>query len=526
VQNLQYELDHTVEFTINGFVKSIDKIRITNTGAATQSLPPVTIGYPVRYGNNSLETVVSSPFEITLSRNNTAAETFVTLTFEGAPSISPGAHIEVSVSTVYGKILELTGGNAYQVLLTVIPSFRPRLDFVNSTLRFPTGSSLTGEIFGMTPRSTSEGLIVNGLFVEEEANIPRTLINIVNMPQDVKIVRMEYAEARRVIRISTDLSVTVSDTIVVTNLDSMAVEKLRFAFLEPTGSTVTFGPSVDPPLARPRQTGHSRGEVNLLTGLGTSVTDSRTLTFSYESSILKDSERGSHVVVPLTPPIDGLVSEYEIEVEADDGVELAGEDRIRIVNASSVDSGSISFSVRPKAFWASWSGFPVASVLFVISLLVGVTLTSFVQKGGMPGRGKPAGTGIGPLVEEKIGEVSQILEELRDPDASKLGPNDISQARRSIESVRSIYSSRVGEFSRQLHLNRPDLAGRMKEMTDLDKEYDKAVSDYLTTIDRYVARKSGPEVFRQQASAHSKRVRRLGESLLSSATDIQRLTTS
>jgi len=527
-QNLQYDLDHTLEFSINGFVKSVDRIRITNNGAVPQSIPPMTIGYPIGYGNNSLEAVVSAPFEVKLTKNQADRETFLTLTPSRSQTIEPGAVVVVSLSMIYRKIMELTTGSTYSAFLTIIPSFKPALSSVNSTLKLPSGSSLPGEIIQMTQRSTPENLIVTGIFTGADANIPRSFVNIVNMPEDVKIVPMQYPQARRIIKIDSDLSVTVSDTVVVRNLGDTAVEKLKFNFLEPSQSSVIFGPTLDPPLARPRQAFPIQGAVNLQTDLGSSVKpkEVRTLTFSYQSAILRSNASSAFIDVPFTPPIEGFVSEYAIEVEAAEGVQLSGELDIRITNASSIDTGRTSLFVRPKVFWASWTSFPIASSLFVITLMLGIAISRTTGLGTEPKPGKPSAGALVPLVEEKILEVNQILEKIRSPDATRVTPSDVSQARRSFESLGSVYNSRVGEVHRQLSSSRPELAARLKEMADLDKEYDKAVSDYLATIDRYVLKKLGLEAFRQQASAHAKRLRRLGDLLLTTANDIERIITS
>jgi hypothetical protein len=287
-------------------------------------------------------------------------------------------------------------------------------------------------------------------------------------------------------------------------------------------SSVVLLPVGIPPLSNPRTVSVSGGSIDLKSGTS-QVAGGSNVTIAIQYPVPKSlyTISGTYLVVniPQTPPVN-LVDSFVIQLSSPNGYVVFTPNSPVYVYAGSDTSGHYSMAYRPGLAWATYLAIPVASGFALFVFLAALILRpskAAEEAAEIPKK-------LGELIrvyEDKISGNLEILNEFKGRKVGEVSRASLDDARRRINEIRSRTASRVNEL-RQSIVTRPDLASLFNNLTNTDREHDRAVKDVLNIYDQYFTRKIREETYARMLPDRQKRLERLTASLTDAVTAFQR----
>lgn len=513
--NFKIHLDHRLALNEFGFLFVSDTVTFTNIGSIPVPLPDFSINYPPNYINFTVATKVSAPAEDSLELSSNAIATRARIIPKEQYVVNPNRSAEVRLQLLLEDNTVNLDSTNYRFTVSIAPTLSIFLDSLNSTIILPRGVEFFGPLEGFEKDSGALLSIYAASFDEPEKILFRFMDMIVQVSDSREFSIVKFNNFHRELIVMETGEIKVQETINLTNRGFGTLVSLPISLLNSKISEITVVPNTAPPL-RATQRIKYHGAISLLTDLNLQLNFNQSLLLSYvyglssESYNLKDGK--ILLTVPFTPPIDGMVSKAETIITIPSGFHLSsGEVRRVLANASSLSSERFEAAVTPGVAWASGQAAPISTFVFLISVAILVGSARTLRKSTeISTQGRPV---YSIIFREKIDELHGVLSDLRNKKADNLTRRMVEEAKQKINQSSNNATSKLSPLRQMLPSLKSDIQRSVNEAFSLDKEYDKAVGDFVGVCDQVVARRINKESFERQRQNHLKRIKRVSDDL-------------
>ncbi len=535
--SLLFTLDHKFNVNEQGFILIEGIITISNLAETHTQLPSLIINYPREYISHIADMNIKGPTQLTYSISVNNLWTTLSISPKESYLIPSKSDVKLSIKFYLTNILKLMGSSTYVVNITSIPSINLPLKRVDSIITSPLGV----EFLGLSDFNHSKIANYNywsARFFNIEPNKSKIINGVLQVKDNPNFSIVKFPLIEREVVISPTGSITIIEMIKIENLADGTLSKLPLSLIDPSLTMITIIPETSPPLFEKFTQKLFNNTIDLQSISKFPLKKGSTLIFKYEYPLSKRfinmSENLISLLIPLNPPIQGVVSEFILKFNIPSGFliekyslisdgkveELPKGFIIRKSNASLLSDDKVSISIRFGWVWASNAIMPIANIIFIFSFLISLYLTSIKLTGE-----KIEAKLIDDLItnfEEKLSSIGELIHSLRDKSITHISKADIERVKKDIDAINSKVASRINEIKSGLISKMPEMQALISKLINADRAYDRTIKEFINLYERYIASRIGKEAMSRLILSHEKNIREATDQLLSLLDEIKR----
>ncbi|MBI2938435.1 MAG: hypothetical protein HYY22_09530 [Thaumarchaeota archaeon] len=508
-ENLKYALNHEVRVTDHGFLAVSETVNIKNDGASATALPTFELIYPSISAANMSTVTVQGPVAFTADKTFANGATTVKVTPQGGSQIPAGSSATVQVNLYLMRQVGVSTGTAFLALIPLTPSMNQAAQ-VNSTIRLQPDADVGAPPTGFEVKTSSDAKILSRAAqnVEPGKGITENIGYSRNQANALAV--LDFPSVTRIFEISDDGKVVVHDEIRVVNHGGVPATKIKLTLLNKDATSVDIVPISQPPLVNRFTTSLQNGMLDIASAYGVTLNRGEESVFGIEyplpAEYTRSADGGVSFQVPVKPPVDGLVNSLTYKISSSSGVSVTGSKDAAYKDAAPSDNNLFNFHIGLTFAWASGQIIPVATIIFLIVLVA--LLSTKISLGRSVEEIGEAVSGLedfAAIFEEKAVATEDILRSL-EKTRKGTAKTSFAEARRRFETVRTRAASKLGEMRPKILAARPYLKNRLADLTNNDRELNRAVFDLINLYEQFSNGKIREETFNNLYGRHRSRL--------------------
>ncbi len=506
-QGLEISLENNPMVLELGTISMNETFVVYNPTTSAISLPALTLNLPTEYDQKILDVIVSGPtgFSNTVAREGNFVK--LRITPQSGYQVPANANVSITATIATSMLADMFEFGKYRALLPIFPTSDVILKKVTTHLVIARGTTFSNFTGGLSKGDFHdfEATVGNKSNVARD-NAKFDYIYFEPRPDIFLFTVADFSSVSRTIRVSTEGKVFVKDSFKVLNKGVSAITSLRI-FPAYSVKNVTIIEIRGPPLRTPLVLNLVNDRIDMQSAYGQPIQYLEEKVIQYEYIVKAMSSDGSSLTVsiPLKSPVNSVIRNVAINVESPQNYRLLeGQNPAILPVVTPIGSGSVEYKLRPSASWASTNVFPIATGLFVITLvsLVGYSIRS---KGEVL-EAKKSRLDLVKAYEEKVSIVGTVVGELKDIDIDKLQRNKFDNMKKDIALVRSKTGQRVADAKKIIMEKAPEMQKVLNDINNMDTTLERVVQQYLQAYEQHLSKKTTREVFRSTASKLEKEI--------------------
>ncbi|MCL4436843.1 MAG: hypothetical protein M1503_12515 [Thaumarchaeota archaeon] len=508
-ENLKYVLNHDVRVTDHGFLAVNEIVNIKNDGGSAAALPTFELVYPSISEVNMSTVTAHGPGGFTAEKTFANGATTVKVTPQGGSQIPAGSTVTVQVSFYLMRQVGVSAGTAFLAVIPLIPSMNQAAQ-VNSTIRLQPDADVGAPPTGFEVKSGSDAKTLSRVVQNVQPGKGVTDTIGYSRNQNSALAVLDFPSVTRIFEISDDGKVVVHDEIRVVNHGAVKASSIKLTLLNKDVTSVDVVPISQPPLVNRFSTSITNGVLDIASAYGVTLNRGEEFVFGIEyplqANYARSADGGLSFQVPVKPPVDGVVNSFSYEISSSSGVTVTGSKDAAYTNAAPSDNKLFNFHIGLTFAWASGQIIPVATLIF-IAVLVSLLSTKIGlgRAAEEIGEAVPGLEDFAAIFEEKTVATEEILRSLEKTrkGASKTG---FAEARQRFETVRTRAANKLGEMRPKILAAKPYLKNRLADLTNNDRELNRAVFDLINLYEQFSNGKIREETFNNLYGRHRSRL--------------------
>lgn len=505
------KIDVRSQFYLNryGYAVVNETVKFSNSGNASEAVPPISIGFGGLAGDIANHTLVGSGFVLTTS-NGTGPFTVT------GGSVPAGGASEFVLSVLLSSVVRSAPNETLIVQTLSWPSLSQNATTFDAAVLVPTSVSFAKPPEGYVAKVASSNTtytLSKSNFGPKQAEVSSRAV----VPSgSMDFHPLQVFSASRTISLGAGDNPEVTDKITFRNLGNTTLTSLYVDTLLGTNTSVTVLESTNPRLLSNTRLSVGNGTLSLgpispgYPAGGVAAGNNFTVTYQYALGAKYFTESGGEVTitVPESPPVPAFIESYTIHLQLPAGVTEVKNPAPVLTDVNPWTKGSVTLEYGLSAGWALVAGVPWSAAIFVL-LLLGL----FVSRGSMTVEEEEEVE----TSSEKATSMVNTFDEKTDlingfwPEISGKDPNDISKE--YFDSLKA----RLDAFrSRALQrLNEMKQASTSQKFFDLlnqiqasEREVDRAAKDKLNLYEQFYLRRMKKEVYDRLLPQYTKRLER------------------
>jgi nitrogen regulatory protein PII-like uncharacterized protein len=499
-QGLEFSLENNPFIGDLGSISMNETFSVQNPTASAISLPPLTLNLPSEYDQKILDVIVSGPidFSHTVSREGNFVK--LTITPRSSYQVPASSNVSIKATIATSILVDMFEFGKYRAWLPVFPTSDAFLKKVTTNLVLARGTTFTNFTAGLTRGDFQDfeaAVGVKGNVTSNDAIAD--YIYFEPRPDIILFTIADFSSVTRTIRVSTDGKVMVRESFKVFNKGVSAITSLRI-FPAYATNNVTVIENRDPPLRVPLVLTLVNDRIDMQSAYGLPIQYLEEKVIHYEYAVKATTDGSSlSVSIPAKSPVNSVVRNLAIRVEAPQNYKLLeGQNPTVLPIVTPLGTGSLEYKIRPSASWASANIFPIATGLFVITLL---SLAGYAMRGKE--KTSEAQENLLSLVkayEEKVSIIGSVIGELKTADIDKLQRSKFDGMKKDIALVRSKAGQRAADEKKTIIQKMPEMQKVLTDISNIDASLDRVVQQYLQVYEQHLAKRTTREVLRSAAS--------------------------
>jgi hypothetical protein len=224
--------------------------------------------------------------------------------------------------------------------------------------------------------------------------------------------------------------------------------------------------------------------------------------------------------LPVKPPIEGIVERFTIKMEPMSGVSISGGESRIILGATSYTKEMYHFSIGPQIAWATDTILPVATLLFIISIVTIIATKVQFRRSADVKKEIPRIEELIILFEEKTVAIENIIQSYRNKKRGSISRGNFAETKRYFESLKGKSAGKTGEIRSKITIQEPHIKNNLEELSNSDKDYNRAVLDIIKLYEQYHTGKIREDTFVKLRRMHQKRFDKAKDRLLGKVENI------
>jgi len=519
----KYTLNHSVRVTENGFLSVEELVDFVNTESSVVTLQQ----FDITYASISIDSISSittqGPIDFNVKKSSIDNDTIITISPIGDYRVDSGDNITIGLQFFVSDQVNVTDRINYSVKLPLVPSMNRNIDEVKVNIYLPPGSTIIH-----MPRGfflvDDVSVMIAGSFENIRSNNANTQVIEYSQEFSNNFGILEFPTVDRTFIPSPDGSVLVRDEIRVVNKGEVKANIIRLLRLDNYGSNIDVVPIGNPPLINRFSVDLNNEMFDLQRIYRTSLSKGEEILFVIEYPIslgyseLLDGKMSFNL--PAKPPIEGIVERFTIKVESRQGVDISGGESYTILDVTPYTQEMYTFSSGPQIAWASSSVLPVATFIFIISLVALVSTKVQFRRSVGPKKEIPRIEELVILFEEKTGAIENIIQSYRSKSKGSVSRGKLAETKRYFESLKGKSAGKMGEIRSKINISEPHIINNLVELSNSDKEYNRAVFDIIKLYEQYHTGKIREDTFVKLRKMHQKRFDKTKDRLMEKVENI------
>jgi len=519
-----YNLNHSIRVTEHGFLAVEEIVEFLNTESSVLTMQQLELTYASIPIDSISSITIHGSIELTVEKIRINNNTKLIISPIGDYHVESGNNITVGLKFFISDQVNVTNAINYSVKLPLIPSMNIVIDEVKSNVYFPTGSEISSLPIGFL-LADDVSVKIAGSFEHIRSDDTNTQVVEYSLNTVNNFGILEFPSVDRTFIPSPDGSVVLRDEIRVVNRGELKTNMIRLLRLDNDGPNVDVVPIGNPPLI-------NRFSVDLLDEVfdlksiyRTSLSQGEEILFVIEYPIsLGYSESVDGTLsfdLPIKPPIEGIVKRFTIKVEPLPGVSISGGETHTILGVTSYNEENYYFSTSPQIAWASSNVLPVATFLFIVSIVALLFTKVQFQRSTDDKKQIPLIEELVILFEEKTGAIENIIQSYNNKKRGSVSKGKLVETKRYFESLKGKSAGKMGEIRSKITTLKPHIKNSLADLSNSDKDYNRSVLDIIKLYEQYHTGKIRDDTFVKLRRMHQKRFDMAKDKLLEKVENIQ-----
>ncbi len=513
ISEVVFKLDHSVIINEHGFLAINESIQIINSESSSVKLQPFELNYE-SIPLDSISSITINGIEIDVLKSSIENGTKLIFNPKMDYQIPSNDQITINVMFYISNQIDIVSTNYYSANLPLVPSMNKVIDEVSSNIFLPVNSKIIN-----MPES---------FFIDDEIpfKIKGSFQHVLNNALSTKIVEytldpthsfaiLNFPNVTRTFIPSTDGSIIVHDEIRVVNRGNMQANQIKLLRLDNEDVNIEIVPIGNPPLINRLSVSLFNEVFDLRNIYRTSLSQGEEILFAIEYPISSNYATFKDGIIsyslPLSSPIDGVIESFTINITPLSGVEILEGESLTLLNVTPYNDDKYSFSTEIQIAWASSTILPVATVLFLISF---IALLTTKPKFYLKKNEKEINDLDEMLVlfEEKIGAIENIIQNYMNK--KSISKSYIIETKNYFDSLKGKTAGKMGEIRTKINHTKSYINDDLKELSDMDKEYNRSVSDIIKLYEQNNTGIIHENTFQKLLKKHEKRYKTAKNSIL------------
>jgi len=511
---LTFKMTHRVSITNIGLIAINETINIVNLGMKPTPLPELELKYGSIRAEDFSAYLAKGPVGLDLKMKNVDSDAMLTVSPKTKYQIQPGSAEIVNLTLYLTGLVTALDETSFQADVPLIPSLNYQVKEMRSSILLPTRAKLDEAL----PEFSVENVAGSEVW-------KRTLFNASSADMNSKVLKytadesnplsiLRFPKVERTFIVGVDGSVTVREDIQVENIGGAELSQLPLTLLDKEASEVVVAPTSNPPLINRFKASLTEGKLDLKGVYGIPLQKGGRMSVRLEYPLPEGYSSSKDAVIlfkiPMKPPVVGVVEDFTLRVETAPGVTASKAEAVRL-NAPPVGEDNYSFEVSLGIAWASSRVMPAATAIFVIILLA-LTSGRIGLKGFEGEEASVRAADISSIFEEKISSTASILDSLQAKGVTSKA--DILKDREAFGALRGRVAGRLGELKSKILSVKPGLKELLTELSNSDREYNRAASDLINLYDQYSTGRMRKRTFEDLAKRYRRRLEQAADHLM------------
>ncbi|MCP8311953.1 MAG: hypothetical protein L6M37_03245 [Candidatus Methylarchaceae archaeon HK02M1] len=506
--------NHQMTLNDYGFILVDDTIVVQNDFEEDAALPPINITYPLEF-YDLIATHSVSPTDFGYSKVLTENYTVLTLTPPQDYKIPPNGNAIISLKMYFVRTLSSSGELNYTASMPLVPALSLPIEKLDSSLIIPISTFFPPVQYkNFTAKRIDNRWALIGNFSNLNQGFSITENVIIMAEENLYFALLEFTEAKRELAISPLGNIIVSDMITIINYGDIEISKIKPSLLTDDFGSITVFPTLSNTFPNPKSDA-DKNQVDI----GTSLKKGERYTVRLEypitsSDFINVKESLFELLVPLRPSIDGVINEYTVRVIYPEGFLVYDKTKEFKVNANPLDDSELRIAFRHGLAWASIDIIPVASFIFIITLIASLIVgRPMVKKEG----------GVIEKIEDyaesfdgKITANKELIDTYKKRQSGQISKSDFNKMRQSIEGRRNKASTNINILKSELVDEQPSLQKPLSNIGELNQKYDQVVKDLMELYEQLYTKKIKGRVFDRLLPSDQKRLYKIERRILDS----------
>tara|TARA_B100001971_G_scaffold195654_1_gene202659 strand:+ start:385 stop:2064 length:1680 start_codon:yes stop_codon:yes gene_type:complete len=518
-----YRLNHSVTVTEHGFLAVEEIVDFVNTEPSVVTLQQFDITYATISIDSISSITTQGPIDFSVKKSSIDNDTIITIIPIGDYRVDSGDNITIGLQFFVSDQVNVTSATNYSANLPLVPSMNRVIDEVKINVYLPTGSGISSMPTGFFLVDDVFVKIV-GSFENIRSNDANTQVIEYSLDTYNNFGILEFPSVDRTFIPSPDGSVVVRDEIRVVNRGELKANNIRLLRLDNDGINIDVVPIGNPPLINRFSVTLVDEVFDLQSIYRTSLSQGEEILFVIEYPIslgYSESVDGAMSFdLPVKPPIEGIVERFTIKVEPMSGVSISGGESRIILGATSYTKEMYHFSIGPQIAWATDTILPVATLLFIISIVTIIATKVQFRRSADVKKEIPRIEELIILFEEKTVAIENIIQSYRNKKRGSISRGNFAETKRYFESLKGKSAGKTGEIRSKITIQEPHIKNNLEELSNSDKDYNRAVLDIIKLYEQYHTGKIREDTFVKLRRMHQKRFDKAKDRLLGKVENI------
>ena len=520
-----YRLNHSVTVTEHGFLAVEEIVDFVNTESSVVTLQQFDITYATISIDSISSITTQGPIDFSVKKSSIDNDTIITIIPIGDYRVDSGDNITIGLQFFVSDQVNVTSATNYSANLPLVPSMNKVIDEVKINVYLPTGSGISSMPTGFFLVDDVFVKIV-GSFENIRSNDANTQVIEYSLDTYNNFGILEFPSVDRTFIPSPDGSVVVRDEIRVVNRGELKANNIRLFRFDNDGINIDVVPIGNPPLINRFSVTLVDEVFDLQSIYRTSLSQGEEILFVIEYPISlgysKSVDGTISFDLPLKPPIEGIVERFTVKVESLPGVSISGGDPHTILGATSYTEENYYFSIGLQIAWASNNVLPVATVLFIVSIVALLFTKVQFRRSTDIKKEIPRIEELVILFEEKTGAIENIIQSYKSKKRGNVSKGKLVETKKYFESLKGKSAGKMGEIRSKITILKPHIRNNLAELSNSDKNYNRAVLDIIKLYEQYHTGKIREDTFVKLRRMHQKRYDNVKDRLLKKVEDIHR----
>lgn len=517
----RFNLDHSVRITEHGFLAIDEMIKFTNSKSSSVIFQKFELNYdkiPLTAISDITVNGVIDLEVLKVSFNN-GTKLIFNPTIDN--TIDSGDQIDINIQFYISGQVDVSSTSYYSSMLPLFPSMNRVIDEVNSNIFLPKDS----EIINMPERFFLEDETLGkiaGSFQHVMSNGQKTQLIDFTLDPLSSFATLEFPSVKRTIIPMTDGSIIMRDEIRVINTGELQATRLKLNRLDNNGANIDIVPIGNPPLINKISVNLINEVFDIRSIYRTSLSQGEEILFAIEYKLSSSYGEFKDGLIsydlPLTPPIDGVIGNFIIDISPMLGVNILKGESYSILDISSYNEDTYHFNTGIKIAWASGTILPVATILFIISFITLISTKSKFHRIKHEGKEMINLEEMVSLFEEKTNSIEDIFKNYRNK--KNISKSSLAETKKYFESLKGKSAGKMGEIRTKINIAKPYLKDNFIELANADKEYNRSVLDMIKLYEQYTTGMISEDTFERLLKRNEKRFRIVKDNLIENMNNI------